>query len=252
MTARPAPSERQDRNRPREPSAPSPTSKAPAAHLVADWWAVVVLGALTTGVFARVGSSVFRHGSTPLDFFVRDWITRHQIAWLVTAFTWITTIGGTRYMYVVALLAAAFLWRRGHRRVAMRCLVVPAASMLIYETAKRIYARARPPGIGGITEGAFSFPSAHATASAAVCATLAYLFWREGFIRRSTAWIVTIVPPLLIGSSRLYLDRHWTTDVLGGWSVGFLIAAYTAALYRRGRRRRTARAANEEFTLAND
>jgi undecaprenyl-diphosphatase len=42
-----------------------------------------------------------------------------------------------------------------------------------------------------------------------------------------------IVPPFLIGASRLYLDVHWATDVIGGWVAGVLIAAVARLVYNR-------------------
>ena len=209
-------------------------------HLVTDWWAAVALGALTTGLFAKVGAVVARHRNTRIDMGVREWVVAHQEPAAVTAFTWVSNVGQPHWLYAAGLAGAGFLWSRGHRRVAMRCVAVPLFAMGLYEGVKRVYARARPPGIGGMTEGAFSFPSAHSTASAAVCGTLAYIFWREGFIGRTTALTAAFGLPALIGISRLYLDRHWATDVLGGWSAGYLIAALSAGLYNRGRRRRNA------------
>ena len=41
---------------------------------------------------------------------------------------------------------------------------------------------------------------------------------------------------LLVGASRVYLDVHWTTDVLGGWSVGAVVTAFSAFVYERVRR----------------
>jgi undecaprenyl-diphosphatase len=40
----------------------------------------------------------------------------------------------------------------------------------------------------------------------------------------------------LVGLTRLYLDVHWTTDVVGGWAVGLFVAAMCAALYEYLRR----------------
>ena len=87
-------------------------------------------------------------------------------------------------------------------------------------------------------DSSYSFPSGHATVSAAVCCTLAYVLWREGFVGRWTALAFAVVVPILVGVSRLYLNVHWATDVLGGWIVGLMIAALSAALYDHHRRRR--------------
>ena len=119
-----------------------------------------------------------------------------------------------------------------------RMLVVPVVAITLFSVVKRIYVRPRPLGLGGRVDSSYSFPSGHATASAAVCGTLAYVLWREGFIGRRTALAFAVLAPLLVGVSRLYLNVHWATDVLGGWSVGLFIAVLSAALYNHHRRRR--------------
>ena len=41
---------------------------------------------------------------------------------------------------------------------------------------------------------------------------------------------------MIVGLTRLSLDVHWTTDVIGGWTVGLFVAAMSAALYEYLRR----------------
>ena len=175
---------------------------------------------------------------TSFDGAVQGWMLAHQDPRLEAVFLWITRIGGLMGMRVLAVAGAAYLWFRGHRRVAAGVLVVPVVADLLFNTAKRIYARPRPLGLGGRVDSSYSFPSGHATVSAAVCCTLAYVLWREGFVGRWTALAFAVVVPILVGVSRLYLNVHWATDVLGGWIVGLMIAALSAALYDHHRRRR--------------
>ena len=222
--------------------------EAPARHamgwaqwfkrFVRDWLVVVLVGTTALVGFAKVGEDVFAHESTSFDGAVQAWMLTHQIPLLDTIFVWITRVGGVTGMSVLALAGAAYLWYRGHRRVASGVLAVPVVAITLFSVVKRIYARPRPLGLGGRVDSSYSFPSGHATASAAVCCTLAYVLWREGFIGRRTALVFAVLAPLLIGTSRLYLNVHWATDVLGGWSVGLFIAVLSAALYNHHRRRR--------------
>ena len=202
-----------------------------------DWIVVVLVGTGALVGFAKVGGDVFAHESTSFDSAVQRWMLAHQVPLLHTVFLWITRFGGIMGMRVLALAGAVYLWYRGHRRVAAGVLVVPVVANALFEVMKRVYARPRPLGFGGRVDSSYSFPSGHATASAAVCCTLAYVLWREGFIGPRTALAFAVLAPLFVGVSRLYLNVHWATDVLGGWSVGLLIAALSAALYNHHRRR---------------
>lgn len=207
-------------------------------RFVRDWIVVVLVGTGALVGFAKVGEDVIAHESTSFDGAVQTWMLAHQIPLLATIFLWITRIGGITGMYVLAIVGAAYLWYRGHRRVAAGVLVVPVVAIRLFGIVKRIYVRPRPLGLGDPVDSSYSFPSGHATASAAVCCTLAYVLWREGFIGWRAALALAVLAPLLIGISRLYLNVHWATDVLGGWSIGLFIAVLSAALYDHHRRRR--------------
>jgi undecaprenyl-diphosphatase len=191
---------------------------------------------------AKVGGGLVAHEPTSFDGAVQGWILAHQHPLVERILYWTTTLGGINGMRVLALGGSAYLWYRGRRRVAAGVLITPVVAVLLFNAAKPLYARPRPLGLGGRVDSSYSFPSGHATASAAVCCTLAYVLWREGFIRGRAALALAIVVPLLVGFSRLYLNVHWATDVLGGWCAGLLVAVLFAALYDRCCRPRAAAA----------
>ncbi|MDQ6634650.1 MAG: phosphatase PAP2 family protein [Gemmatimonadota bacterium] len=202
-----------------------------------EWAVVVAIATLALIGSAKVGEDVLAGESTGFDVAVQHWLLAHQSAPLVTFFLIVTRVGGIAPMTGLAVLGAANLWARGKRRVAAGVLVAPVVAIALFNIVKLLYARPRPVGLGGIVPSSYSFPSGHATASAAICCTLAYVYWREGLIRRSTAVTLAIAVPLIIGVSRVYLNVHWATDVIGGWCAGLLIAVLCTLLYDRNRRR---------------
>lgn len=203
-----------------------------------DWMAVVLVGAVGLSGLAKVGEDVFAHESTSFDGAVQQWMLAHQRPLAERCFYWITVLGGVSAMRVLALGGAAYLWYRGRRGVAAGVLIAPVIANLLFNLMKRLYARPRPPGLGGPVDSSYSFPSGHATSAAAVCCTLAYVLWRERLLSGGLALALAAAVPLLVGVSRLYLNVHWATDVLGGWCAGLLIAVLCAVLYNRYPRRR--------------
>jgi len=73
-------------------------------------------------------------------------------------------------------------------------------------------------------------------AACAVPAVLGYTLARERLIPPAGGTALAVAPPLVVGATRLYLRKHWATDVLAGWMAGLAIAAAAAAWYelRRG------------------
>src|SRR5207342_3144784 len=146
---------------------------------------------------------------------------------------WASAVGSFRFVFWMSVLVAAWLVALGRRRGFPACLLAPLLAWSTYTVMRRFYTHARPPSVAGLAEGTSSFPSAHVTASTAVYCTLAYVLWREKMLPAPVSLAVAIVLPLLIGTSRIYLDVHWATDVIGGWVAGVLIAAVARLVYDR-------------------
>lgn len=144
---------------------------------------------------------------------------------------WISGAGAPRILYGVAAGSALLLlWRRGWRYAAGTGLV-PLLAWGLHNGAKNFFERVRPPG--GLAHDSSSFPSGHATTSAAVFVMVAYALWRERLLPSSAAVVLGAAPPVLIAWSRVRVDDHWATDVLAGWCLGLAVAGLCGLLHRR-------------------
>jgi len=68
-----------------------------------------------------------------------------------------------------------------------------------------------------VYESSFGVPSGHSQNAAVIWSTIA------ARLRQRWTWISAIGLILLIGLSRVYLGAHFPTDVLAGWTIGFIL-----------------------------
>jgi undecaprenyl-diphosphatase len=198
---------------------------------------VLLIGVSTAAIAAsaKVGEDVFNKETAPFDEPIRKWVLAHQTPAARDTFLVITRVAAPSVIIPCTAALAAWLWRERGLSIAAAMVMSPAVALGIFSGVKRIYRRKRPEGGARLHELTYAFPSGHSAASAAVFGTASYILWREGMLQRGVAEAVSGVGTLLVGVSRVYLDVHWTTDVLGGWAVGGLVAAMSAAVYERVR-----------------
>ena len=200
------------------------------------WTLIALMSAIAVGVFADVGEDVAEKSTTAFDDAVRAWMIAHRTPVLYKIAYFITWAGSPLVMVLLAVVAGIWFYRRhGHRKAGI-FVAAPAIGGLLSGSVKQLYARQRPPGGLLLNERTYSFPSGHSLTSAAVMVTLCYVMARERIISWPTAIVIGAVVPFLVGLSRLYLDVHWTTDVVGGWTAGLFIACLSAAMYEYLRR----------------
>jgi len=122
------------------------------------------------------------------------------------------------------LLIAYYLFLKKHKWYSIKIPAIAISSLLLMFGLKRLFARERP--VGQLLEEAknFSFPSGHALMSVTFYGLMAYIAWHS--IKNKTAkWIIIVLLIgwiILIGLSRLYLRRHYYSDVAAGFAMGFL------------------------------
>lgn len=158
-------------------------------------------------------------------------------AWLQETGRDFTGLGSNGVLAAFVLAGSGFL-ALARRRAGAVFLLASFWGALALETAvKHWYGRPRPdlvPHAARVFTA--SFPSGHATVSAAACLAAALLLaWARPEPRsRAFAAAVATCFVALVGASRLYLGVHWPTDVLAGWALG---AGWTALCWAAVERR---------------
>ncbi|MBK0402047.1 phosphatase PAP2 family protein [Adhaeribacter sp. BT258] len=122
------------------------------------------------------------------------------------------------------LLIVYFLFIKKHRWYSVKVPVIAVGSISLNLITKFFFHRERPIIPHLVEASGLSFPSGHSMVSASFYGLLIYLSWHNIENRRLYYFLtgLLILTIILIGCSRVYLHVHYATDVIAGFSAGFL------------------------------
>lgn len=191
---------------------------------------LVVVAALAVAFTEVLDDVLEGDGIAGVDHPVTQWLAAHRDLWLTAALRAVTTAGGPVFLAALAFpISLAAGWRCRSWRPVVLALVGGGVVPLVLFTAKILVGRKRPPlPFALIDADGYSFPSGHATGTAAVMAIAAWMLTRwliRSWTGRVIVWTVAIGSTFLIGFSRVYLGVHYLSDVLSGWMLGMAWAA---------------------------
>jgi len=193
----------------------------------------VVLAAALLGFLGLLEDVVAREEVVHLDAALSNFVQQMRMGWVDQVMVATTMLGDSVIAGIIALVAMAWLaWRRAWP-LAGGIAVLAILTALFVSSLKWFLAIPRPELLVA-TAGDYSFPSGHASASAALYGTLAWFAFAagDGQWRR---WL-TLLLGLLVGAiaaSRIYLAAHWPSDVGAGLLFGLGLAAAFGLVYRK-------------------
>ena len=185
---------------------------------------LVAILAVALVVYAAIAADVVEGGRlSSLDDDLSRWVASSMPAvaeWMARVLSW---IGGWVGVTLIVALVVAWLVRRGEGGLGVLLIVVALGGQLLNSVTKSGYDRPRPTA-GSPVElpSSTSFPSGHAMSGIVVFGLLGLLLARELPARngRLAAIAAGFVFGALIGASRVVLNVHFFTDVLGGAALG--------------------------------
>jgi membrane-associated phospholipid phosphatase len=140
-------------------------------------------------------------------------------------------LGPVPFRVLGAVAAVAAVVRR-NVRAALLLLACAPLNGFVTMAAKGLANRPRPPSML-VAAPSTSFPSGHALeATAALLALLTFLLPMMSRSMGRVAIAITAVSLALVGIARVALNVHYPSDVLAGWSLGYLYFLVCLMVFR--------------------
>jgi undecaprenyl-diphosphatase len=160
----------------------------------------------------------------PLDQSVRAWVQPMRSGWLDVSMQTVSFLGEPAGLIPLILITSAALWRAS-RRWALLLPVLMAGTGVLQLVGKWAADRPRP------NAAPWGFPSGHVLSLAVFFGIMAFLLVTRSERRwRVSACLACGAAVGLVAASRIYLDMHWLSDVIGGFALGtaYLLIAIAA------------------------
>ncbi|HHH53810.1 MAG TPA: phosphatase PAP2 family protein [Bacteroidetes bacterium] len=183
---------------------------------------ILILNIFALFFFAKMLEDVVNHDMiTQIDVWVNHQMTLWWNPTLNQIMIFITNIISPLVLLSITGILFVYLWYKKQHYRAILLGFSLASGLASFELIKLIIRRARPEN-ALIHVAEYSFPSGHSTMAIIFFSMLIFTL-KDGIknrILKSIFIAFNIILFLTIAFSRVYLDVHWLSDVLGGLSLG--------------------------------
>lgn len=191
---------------------------------------LVVTGSIM-GVFVYMVRT--ESGVVKIDERVARWAADNVNGFAFRAISWITELGSTPVIVVLALAGACYgYWRWRRPSIFAFLIIVVGGQSLLMNLIKLAIDRARPDFDRLSVFSGSSFPSGHATAAAATFAALALILGlRRSPGARALLIGLAVSIAVAVACTRVLLGVHWFSDVIAGLALGWSWFALCAVAF---------------------
>ncbi|HHH53334.1 MAG TPA: phosphatase PAP2 family protein [Bacteroidetes bacterium] len=185
-------------------------------------------------LFAKITEDVVNQEFiTKVDVWINHQMTLLWQPTLNRIMVFITNIVSPLVLLSMTGLLFVFLWFKKRYYRAVLLIISLGSGLVSFELIKVIVARARPVnGLLQVPE--YSFPSGHSTIAIIFFSLL--IFTVKDYIKNHYLKILFIILNIIlflaVAFSRVYLNVHWLSDVLGGLSLGLFWTTFYIILLK--------------------
>ncbi|RAR64247.1 MULTISPECIES: bifunctional DedA family/phosphatase PAP2 family protein [Halomonadaceae] len=173
------------------------------------------------------------HGPLVMDEQIRALMAAIGSPWLTRLAEGMAKTGDVVGILALCLPWAAWLLARRHTTTLIHLAAGLAGMAMANTLLKHLIGRARPETPAYLADSA-SYPSAHTSTSVLLFGLAAAFFARElTSQRRHMSYWLAILVCLPMALSRLVLDVHWASDLVGGVLLGLMGCAMVNISYHR-------------------
>jgi len=178
--------------------------------------ALLGVAALLLTAYLALAIDAAHHQFLPLDRDVRAWVQPMRSGGLDVSMQTVSLLGEPAGLIPLILVASAVLWRAS-RRWALLLPIIMAGTGALQVVGKWAADRPRP------NAAPWGFPSGHVLSLAVFFGVSAFLLVTLSERRRRFRVLACLSCGAAVGlvaASRIYLDVHWLSDVIGGFTLG--------------------------------
>lgn len=184
-------------------------------------YSIVIAGGIVS--FIMLARQIHQNGELWFDAPALNFLAEHRTLLLDNFFLWITWAGSSFLLLPISIgIAGILICYRCYSDAILMGIGFSGAS-LMNKALKSLIVRDRPSLFPPLeVYGGFSFPSGHTTQ---VTAFALCVFLIVSRIRPRWQWPTAILLPILVlcvSTSRLYLQVHYPSDILGGFLVALI------------------------------
>ncbi len=175
-------------------------------------------------LFGKIADAILEHEALAIDTRLVEEAREMRSPALDRAMSAVTAFGEPWALGIAGAIIGVRWGAQGRRADLATGALGLLGGGLVNQVLKLFFHRDRPAlKLRRAHASGYSFPSGHVMTTLATYGTMAYLVSRRGALTGHQSvrlvWVPVIIFCGLMGTSRVYLEVHYPTDVVAGWAA---------------------------------